>query len=737
MIKNLTLQEKCALLTGRDVFKSQGIERLQIKGFNLSDGPNGVRDGSATMCYPSACLLACSFDIDAVQKIGEMLGRECASKNIQLLLGPALNLKRSPLCGRNFEYYSEDSYLTGELAGHFVQGLQEYVGACIKHFAANNQEDKRMVVDCIIAENVLRETYLSSFQRIIEKYKPISIMSSYNRINGEYVGESKTFITDILRKEWGFDGIVISDWGAIDNKIQAISAGLDLEMPANALNTNKLVCAVEQGLVSETEVDKCVERYLRVAKKLNAYSIVEDFDIEETTQVCAEIAAESMVLLKNDGCLPIDNRYRKIGVFGALAEEPRIQGGGCANVSAERIEKPLDLLREIYGRDNILYAKAYRMNGDPDELLLHGADEIAKECDICLIFAGLPEVFESEGYDRESLDIPQNQIDLINLLVAMEKPVVVILSNGGMVSTGWDDKVNAVIESYLAGSAFARAISMVLSGEKSPSGRLAETILYKKEDSSAYPYYGQGKEIVEYNEGLFVGYKYYNAKGVNVKYPFGYGLGYGQIQYEKVEYQEDKIVVWLVNNGDYDDKETIQIYVGYCEDDCIRPEAELKDFKKVFVPARGRVSCEIKIKEEWFKTYVRKYKKMGIGGGKYNIFIRKNALETVARFSIDIPSNFKKNYDRNTIIGELLKTEEGRNMVSTELKPYLCIAIFGNYNVDLEMKDGQAINSPIFNNIMKNMPLRALVNLARGTFTEEKMDTILKQLNEESIKDKI
>lgn len=706
------------------------IERLGIKGFQMSDGPNGVRDGAATMCYPSACLLACSFDGEAVEKIGETLGREAASRGVQLLLGPAQNLKRSPLCGRNFEYYSEDPCLSGELAGRFVQGLQKHVGACVKHFAANNQEYKRMTVDSIIDEDALHETYLSSFARIVKKYKPFAVMSSYNRINGKYVGENEVLINGLLRKEWGFDGIVVSDWGAIDDKLQAVCAGLDLEMPANALNKEKLLQAVEKNIISERVVDECVERYLKVAQKLNEYPFVEDFDIETAMQTSAEIAAESMVLLKNDGCLPVDNRYKKIGVFGAFAQEPRIQGGGCANVLSETLEKPLAELQKIYGVNSILYSQAYRLDGEQDKALLDEAESVADECDICLIFAGLPELFESEGYDRDSLSIPQNQMDVIHRLTQKGKPTVVILSNGGMVTMEWDSGVNAVIESYLAGSAFARAIGLVLSGKKSPSGRLPETVLHKKEDASSYPYFGHKGNTVAYNEGLFVGYKYYNTKGVSVKYPFGYGLGYGKIRYKKIDLQDGKISFLLENYGEYDDKETIQIYVGYCDGDSARPEGELKAFKKVHVPKGKEIACEIAIENEWFETYVRPFKKMGVQGGKYRISIRKNALETVAEYTVDVPSEFVCTYDRNTLIGELLKTATGRETVEKELKPHLCVAIFGNFNMELEMKDGLAVNSPIFNNVMQNMPLRALINLARGGFTEEMMNLILKRLNQ-------
>lgn len=728
-VKDLTIEEKCGLLTGKGVFESQGIERVGLQGFRMSDGPSGVRDGAPAICYPSGCLLACSFDKKETERIGETLGKECSSRGVKLLLGPAQNLKRSPLCGRNFEYYSEDPCLSGELAGNFVKGLQKHTGACVKHFAANNQEYKRMTVNDIIFENALAETYLSSFERIVKKYDPDAVMSSYNKINGKYVGEDEELVGEYLRRQWGFNGIVISDWGAVDDKLQAVKAGMDMEMPPNPANTEKLLRSVQNGEIAEEFVDRCVERYLKVIERIKDRPVVTDFDKERAIEVCASVAAESMVLLKNEGVLPIDGRYKKIGVFGAFAKEPRIQGGGCANVIPYEIEKPIDHMKESFGGEAIIYEPTFRLDGEKDKELLAKAQIAAKECDICVIFAGLPEIFESEGYDREDLSIPENQIEAIEALCEVGKPTVVILSNGGMVTMEWDRGVGAVIESYLAGSAFARAITDVLSGKKTPCGRLAETVLHKKEDSSAYPYFGNKGNVAEYNEGLFVGYKYYNAKGVSVKYPFGYGLGYGKIEYTDVCLKNDCLRVELKNKGVYDDKETVQVYVGYKDGNCARPEGELKAFEKVFVPAGGRAVCQIPLNAECFRTFDRKRKKMSIMGGRYEITVRKNAMETVASFEIVRKSESLPVYGRNCEIGELLKTQEGRRIVSEELKPYLCLAIFGNFNAELEMKDGEAVDSPMFNSIMKNMPLRALVNLTAGRFTEAFMEEIIEKLN--------
>lgn len=727
MIKELTLHEKCELLTGKGVFESQGVERLGIKGFRMNDGPNGIRDGLPAYCYPSACLLACSFDKSATEKIGELLGEECSSRDIKLLLGPAQNLKRSPLCGRNFEYYSEDPCLSGELVSGYINGLQKNTGACVKHFAANNQEYKRMTVNNVIAKDVFAETYLSSFERIVKKSNPDTIMSCYNRVNGEYVGENKSIIQGVLRDKWGFEGIIISDWGAVDDKVKAVEAGLDMEMPSNPANTEKLISAVESGQIDEREVDKCVERYLKVLRKLNSRPKVE-FDVKKAQEECARISAESMVLLKNEKVLPINLKgVNKIGVFGAFAQEPRIQGGGSANVIAYPYETPIDALKREFGEEKIVYSKAFTLDGVKDEQLVYDAEKLAKTCDISVIFAGLPEIFESEGYDRENMFIPENQIDVIKRIKSTGTKTVVVLSNGGAVITDWDNNVDALIESYLAGASFADAIASVLSGRRQPYGRLPETFLYNMEDSSAYPYFAQNGNTAYYGEGLFVGYKYYNAKGVNVKYPFGFGLGYGDIVYEKIEFGKDEVKVTLKNNGEFDDKQTIQIYVGY-KDGGARPEGELKHFEKVFVPKGERVTVNIRFSKEWFKTYDAIRDELTVVGGNYEVSVRSNAVEKLASITIELPPEYSQIYDRNTEIGVLLKTAEGRRTVTKQLKPYLCLAIIGNFNAEINMVEGET-DSPMFNHVMKNMPLRALYNLTGGKFTEELMNEIIIRLN--------
>ena len=731
LISKMTLSEKCSLLTGKGAFESQGISRLGIEGFKMNDGPNGIRESYGEMCYPSGCLIACSFDRDVAGIIGETLGEECASYGVKLLLGPAQNLKRSPLCGRNFEYYSEDPCLSGELAGAYVSGLQKYAGACVKHFFGNNQEHKRMTLNARISREALAETYLSSFERIVKKHHPDAIMSGYSKINGKYPGEDKYIVDDVLRKKWGFDGIIISDWGAVDDKILAVDAGTDIEMPANPANTEKLISAVESGEIDEKAIDLCVERYLNILDRMKKRPQYVSFDREKASDCIASAAAESMVLLKNqNNTLPIDDRYHVIGVFGEFAEKPRIQGGGSANVMIVDMGKPLDRIRERFPDKKAVYAKAFSIDDfSVSEEDYREALNVAKECDIAIVFAGLPEVLESEGYDRVSMKLPENQIVFIKELSKKNIPVVVILSNGGAVEMEWDAEVDALVESYLAGDVFAKAVTLLLSGDVNPCGRLAETVLHKLEDSSAYPYYGNAGNEASYNEGLFVGYKYYLSKGVSVKYPFGYGLSYGNVEYSKIEINDREISLELKNKSSFRVKEVIQIYVGYEDSPFARPKAELKEFKKVTLEPESVLKCKVFLEDDCFKTYNTTTDSLEICGGTYEISVRKNAEEILASKCIQLPDCSEKKFHRNSEIGEILKCEKGKEIVSNFLKPYLCLAIFGNFNTEIQMVDGEAVDAPIFNSIMKNMPLRALSNLTAGKFSEVNMDQIIEELN--------
>ena len=727
ILRGLSVREKCALLTGDGAFGAKGCEAAGIGPLRLSDGPSGVRDGTPSVCYPSACLIACSFDCDTAEQIGAMLGEDCRRRGIGLLLGPAQNLKRLPVCGRNFEYYSEDPCLSGELAASFVRGLQRRVSACVKHYAANNQESLRMTVNCLIDRRTLNETYLSSFRRVVQKSEPDAVMTSYNKINGEYVAENEYVSHKILREKWGYCGLVISDWGAVDDAVKAFRCGLVLEMPENPSNTKKLEQAVELGEISLRELDERAAEYLAFAEKAGK-KLKSDGGLGNEKRTLAELVAESFVLLKNDGnILPLTGR-KKIGVFGEFARSPRIQGGGCANVPALSVGEPFAEICGVFADCDVRYEQGYRTDGKEDTLLLKRARALAKESDVCVVFLGLPEEWESEGYDRKDINIPENQIRFLKNLYRANREIVVLLLNGGTVSMEWDKYCKGLLECYLAGSALASAAALALCGKVSPCGRLAETVLNQLSDSSAYPYFQEGKEECTYNEGLFVGYKYYTSKGVKVHYPFGYGLTYGEVRYSDFRTAGRNISFVLHNDGDRLVKETVQVYIGYKSDVCPRPVRELKLFRKVSVPARNSVKVCITPDDECFWTYDENRDEMRICGGEYTIAVAKNAQEVLFENTIRIDRG-RKVFGRNSRIGEFSGTMAGNRIIEQELKPYLCKAIIGNFNAEVRFENGRAKGMPMFDNVMQNMPLRALINLTAGAFTEEKLEWVLQELN--------
>ena len=740
-VKKMPVSDRCALFTGASGMKTREFPQYGIQAIYMTDGPNGIRGdlaasatGSDTsLCYPSACLLACSFDREALKKVGYYLGLDGRSRGVDLVLGPAINLKRYPLCGRNFEYYSEDPCLTGELAGAFVEGVQQNIGACVKHFAANNRENKRMSLNCVVDPCALQETYLSSFGRIVKKHKPDAIMTSYNRINGVYAGENTYTLKKILRGEWAYDGLVISDWGAVNSIVDSVRCGLDIEMPVNASNTEVLERAVSSGELPEEELNERAAEVLRRTDAICGRRKEVRFDQNEAFRDLVDIVAESSVLLKNQGgILPLKGR-KKIGVFGELAVRPRIQGGGCANVQAYGADDIFTAVRSRFRSSECVFSLGYseEANGEQAEKLLAEAADTAKNSDVCVVVMGLPESLESEGYDRRSIEVPVSQVALLKTLSEVNENIVVLLYNGSMISLEFDKYAKAVVECYLGGSATGPAAAKILSGEISPAGRLAETFVQKAEDFSCYPYAAQNPDVEVYGEGLFVGYKFYNAKNVKVRYPFGYGLNYGEAVYSDVNITERKISLHLSNPSAYDVKETVQIYVRFSDCEYARPNAELKEFKKVLIPKGGEIDVEIDLGGDCFEVYDYQTDRMIDYKGGIEISVRKNAEEIIESKTLVIPGEKQRHYDRNTLIGELLKTKKGIDIIENKLKQYLIKAILGNFNVDyLTMKDGRAVGHERFNSMMENMPLRALVNLSSGAFSNAMLNEVLESLRE-------
>ena len=536
IIREMTLEEKAGMCSGKDFWHLKGVERLGIPEVMVSDGPHGLRKQAAeadhlglnesikAVCFPTACATACSFDRDLLEEMGERIGDECQAEDLSVILGPAVNIKRSPLCGRNFEYFSEDPYLASQMAAAHIKGVQsKNVGTSIKHFAANNQEHRRMSCSSEVDERTLREIYLAAFETAIKEGKPDTVMCSYNRINGEFASENHWLLTEVLRDEWGFDGYVMSDWGAVNDRVKGLKAGLELEMPASGGTTDKeIVEAVKNGELDEAVLDRAVERILNIVFKFADNRQEGKFDKEEDHKLAAKIEAESMVLLKNEGVLPLPTQGKKIAFIGKFAEAPRFQGGGSSHINSFKITGALEAAKEVA---QVTYAQGYDIKEDViDQDMLNQAVETAKEADVAVIFAGLPDAFESEGYDRSHMRMPECQNTLISEIAKVQENVVVVLHNGSPVEMPWADEVKGILEAYLGGQAVGQAEVDVLFGKANPCGKLAETIPYKLADNPSYLNFPGDGQTVAYNEGVFVGYRYYDTKEMPVRYPFGYGL---------------------------------------------------------------------------------------------------------------------------------------------------------------------------------------------------------------------
>ena len=730
ILSKLTLYQKAAILTGEDCWKTLGIEQAGLPSIKMSDSPNGIRmPGCETDVIPSACALACSFNTETARKAGELLGSEFKNAKIDLILGPAMNLKRSPLCGRNFEYYSEDPHLSGEMAAAFVQGAQKYVGCCVKHFALNNQETRRMSVNSVVDERTMHEMYLKPFRTVVEKSSPASMMSSYNKINGVYASENKHLLTDILRKEWGFKGFVLSDWGAVNEIVRSLEAGLNLEMPSNPANSDKIIEAVGKGQLSERVLDRVcgnlIDSVLNLVKLRNkAYK---KYTLEERKRILAELATDCAVLLKNEGVLPVPKK-NSLAVLGWFAKKPLLQGGGSAHVDYTLDVTPYDELEKIY--KDLKYAEVFNEEGFSSDF--ENGVKIAGESETCILFCGLPPAYESEGYDRKTIQLPPEQIESIQRISEVNKNCIVVLMGGGIIDVSWRDRVKGILECYMMGSGVGKAVSDIIAGAANPSGRLAESFLMELSDSSAAPYYGNWGNTAYYGEGIFIGYRYYTAKGIKTAYPFGYGLSYTKFKYSSfaTEQRDDGIHISfsLTNSGKYAGAEVVQVYVSNDNQELARPLRELKLFDKVYLKPGESARLEYLVTYDKLKNFDIDLHTYRLYGGNYRFALCSDCETEIVGENIYLSGDSLK-FNRNSVIGDLLQCEEGRKIVEQELKPYLCLAIMGTFNADVKIENGKAVGNPMFDNVMRNMPLRALYDLTGGKFTEEMMLRVINQIS--------
>ena len=754
LISQMTLEEKAGMCSGADFWKLKCVERLGIPQVMVTDGPHGIRkqaeaadhlginESEKAICFPAGCATASSFDRDLIRRQGELLGQECQAMNVSTILGPAMNIKRSPLCGRNFEYYSEDPYVSTEIAAALIEGVQsKNVGTSAKHFVANNQEKRRMTNSSDADERTLREIYLASFEGAIKKAKPWTVMSSYNRINGEFVGDNKEYLTDILRKEWGFDGYVVSDWGAVNDRISSLAAGLDLEMPPGDYENDRLIVkAVQEGKLDESVVDQACERILNIIFR---YTENRDekavFDYEKDHKAAAEIEAECMVLLKNENeILPLTSD-KKIAFIGKYAKTPRYQGGGSSHINSWKVESALEAAKEIQELANVTFAEGYQDEKDEVvEALQSEAVKAAAEADVAVLFLGLPDNFESEGYDRKHMNLPNCQNELVEKVLEVQKHVVVVLHNGSAVLMPWKDQVEGILEAYLGGEAVGKAVAEVLAGIKNPCGRLAETFPLRLEDTPCYLTYGKGFDNAVYQEGVFVGYRYYTSRKMETAFPFGYGLSYttfaySDLQLDKKEMSDKEHVevsVKVKNTGKCAGKTVVQLYVGAPETEVVRPVRELRGFEKIFLEAGEEKTVTFILGERAFAYWNTLIHDWYAEEGTYKVMIGENADQMCVGEEITVhpTKELPKTYSLNTCLGELMRDPKAQ----TVMAPFMQGMAQNDAAMDMaeanENDQSGVVNQEMMAAMMEGMPLRQLLSFVPG-IKREMLEQMVNALN--------
>lgn len=748
IISEMTLEEKAGMCSGKDFWHLKGAERLGIPAVMVSDGPHGLRkqaeeadhlglnESIKAVCFPTACATACSFDRDLLEEMGERIGDECQAENLSVILGPAVNIKRSPLCGRNFEYFSEDPYLASQMAAAHIKGVQsKNVGTSIKHFAANNQEHRRMSCSSEIDERTLREIYLAAFETAIKEAKPDTVMCSYNRINGEFASENHWLLTEVLRDEWGFEGYVMSDWGAVNDRVKGLKAGLELEMPGSGGNTDKeIVEAVKNGELEESVLDRAVERILNIVFKFTDNRQEGKFDLEEDHKLAAKIAGESMVLLKNEGVLPIPVQGKKIAFIGKFAETPRFQGGGSSHINSFKITSALEAVKDVA---QVTCAQGYDVKEDViDQVMLDQAVEVAKEADVAVIFAGLPDAFESEGYDRSHMRMPDCQNTLISEIAKVQENVVVVLHNGSPVEMPWADQVKGILEAYLGGQAVGQAEVDILFGKVNPSGKLAETIPYKLSDNPSYLNFPGDGQKVEYKEGVFVGYRYYDTKEMPVRYPFGYGLSYTTFEYKDLQLSADKIKdtdklkvrLKVKNTGNRAGKEIVQLYVADKTGAASRPVKELRNFVKVELQPQEEKTVEMELDKRSFAWYNTEIHDWYAASGEYEILAAASSRDIRLKKTVYVESTreLPMHIHMNTTIGELLENPKTKAVI--EGMTDSLIQHMGGSSEEENSAASEAITKEMSLKMMENSPLRSLRSFM-GMRTEEIQELIQKLQN--------
>ena len=741
IVSEMTLEEKAGMCSGLDFWHLKEVEHLGIPTVMVSDGPHGLRkqdekgdhlginDSIKAVCFPPAVLSACSFDRGLMEEMGKAIGREAQANDVSVVLGPAVNIKRSPLCGRNFEYYSEDPYLAGEIAAAFVKGVQsQHVGTSIKHFAANNQEYRRMSSSSEVDERTLREIYFPAFETAVKKAQPYTFMCSYNQINGTFASENKWLLTDVLRGEWGFKGYVMSDWGAVNDRVKGLEAGLELEMPASGGDNDAMIVkAVKDGALEEKILDQAVERILRIIFEYADHRKPQEFTMEKDHEGAQHIAEESMVLLKNENHILPLKTSEKAAFIGGFARNPRFQGGGSSHINCFKTTNVLD---SVPCDAQVVYAEGFPADRDfYDKALADEAVKAAAEADKAVIFAGLPESFESEGYDRSHMRLPECQNRLITEILKVQPNTVIVLHNGSPVEMPWLGEIKGLLETYLGGQAGGAAAANILYGKINPSGKLAETMPLKLSDNPSYLNFGGG-EKVEYREGIFVGYRYYDTKEMDVAFPFGYGLSYTTFAYSNLKLsmenptEKDTVMVSadVTNTGKSAGKEVVQLYIRDLTGSAIRPEKELKGFEKVFLEPGETKTVTMELNKRSFAWYNTELHDWFAASGDYEILVGASSrdIRLTETLYLNSSQRLPMHVHMNTTLGDLLRNPETAEAAKKLIQKYLS----GEAGSEAA---SEAVSEEMTMAMTDSMPLRALMGFA-GVSRKE-LDSVIEKLN--------
>ena len=732
----LTLEQKASLLSGADFWSTKSIDEVGIPSIVLTDGPHGVRrqageadhlginDSLPSTCFPLAVAVGSSWDPQLASRVGAAVGREGRAFGVSVILGPGVNIKRSPLCGRNFEYYSEDPYLSGVLGAAHVTGMQETgVGASVKHFAANNQEHERMRISADVDERTLREIYLPAFERVITHAKPATVMCAYNRINGVYASHNSWLLTDVLRGDWGFEGAVVSDWGAVSDRVAGVAAGMDLEMPGSGGDTDRqIVEAVRSGALSERLVDESVRRVLSLTTL--PHEATGELDVDGHHALAREVAADSVVLLKNDDeTLPIRSNTR-VAVIGALATEPRFQGGGSSHINPTRVDTALDAIRDQSWAEGITveYATGFALDASVEAATLLGeAVEVAERADVAVLFVGLSDRDESEGFDRDTLALPKTQVDLIRAVSATATRTVVVLSNGGVVSfEGWHEHVDAILEGWLLGQATGSAIADVLFGRVNPSGHLAESIPVRLEDNPSWLNFPGEQGHVRYGEGVFVGYRYYSTAQVDVRYPFGFGLSYTSFTTDDLVVRlvgdaEIEVDVTVTNTGEVAGKHVVQVYVGGGEAPVRRPSRELRGFSKIALQPGETRTVTLHLDRRAFAHWDVEFHRWVVAGGGYRVQVCTDAATVVREAAVTLVGDvIVRELSLDSTVGDWF----GHPIVGPMLMQGMSAGM-------TEEQAQQAAENPDQLKMVESMPMQQFLAFTQGAIPPEALEHMM------------